>query len=296
MGNKTKAVIFMILSACSLSIMQLGVKLSGGSIPMMEQVFVRNFFTLFIGWYIAYSGGHKNPLGKKENQKPLALRAILGYLGVVMYFFASRNMYAADATLLHRSSPFFVVIFSAMFLREKISKVQGAALAAAAVGALCVIRPQFNSEVVPALIGLLSAASAGGAYTVIAYLKGRENNGVIIFYFSFVSCLLSLPFMMMDFVMPDLYNTLMLLVIGGFAAAGQIFLTIAYKNAPAGEVSIYNFSGIICSCVLGYTFLQEALDFMSGLGMVIIISAALVMFLHGRRKADNGRVTQVLRK
>lgn len=281
--NKTRAVIYMILSACSFSVMQLAVKLSSGRIPMMEQVFVRNFFTLFFGLYMAVSAGVKNPFGKRENQPALMLRSIFGYLGVVMYFYASRNMFVADATLLHRSSPFFVVLFSFLFLKEKLTKVHVGVLLLAASGTLCVIRPQFNSDMFPAVIGILSAVSAGGAYTIISYLKGKENNGVIIFYFSVVSCLFSLPFMMREFVIPDGFGLLMLLVIGIFASLGQIFLTIAYKNAPAGEVSIYNFAGIICSSLLGYLLLNEVLDFMSVLGIVIIIAAALVMFLYDKK-------------
>ena len=88
MTKKTKAILFMILSACSFSVMQLAVKLSGG-IPMMQQVFVRNFFTLFIGFYMAMSHHVGSPFGKKENQKALFFRGVLGYLGVVMYFYAS---------------------------------------------------------------------------------------------------------------------------------------------------------------------------------------------------------------
>ncbi len=282
--GKTKAILFMVLSACSFSVMQMAVKLSGSRLPMMEQVFVRNFFTVFFGLYMALRAGIKNPFGKRENQKALMVRAILGYLGVVMYFYASRNMLAADATLLHRSSPFFVVIFSWLFLGERLTRFHCGILALAAAGALCVIRPQFNSDVFPAVVGLLSAASAGGAYTMIAWLKGKENNGVIIFYFSLVSCILSLPFMAADFVMPDGFGLFMLVMIGIFASLGQIFLTFAYKNAPAGEVSIYDFSGIICSSILGFGLMGEVLDGMSVLGIIIIISAALGMFVYDRKK------------
>ena len=272
----------MILSACSFSFMQIAVKLSGGEIPIMEQVFVRNFFTLFIGCMMALREG-ACPFGKWKNQPALLARGILGYLGVVMYFFASRNMMAADATLLHRSSPFFVAAFSCLFLRERFTKIHGLSFAVAAAGALCVIRPQFHSAVFPAVVGLLSAVCAGGAYTIISYLKGKENNGTIIFYFSLVSCVITLPFMLMDFVLPDVFGLVMLLLIGVGASAGQIFLTFAYKNAPAGEVSIYNFSGIICSSVLGFVILGETPDVLSFIGIGAIIAAAVLMFVTNQK-------------
>lgn len=207
------------------------------------------------------------------------LRSVLGFLGVVMYFYATKYMIAADATILHRSSPFFVTLFSVIFLKEKLSKVQITALFTAFVGALCVIRPQLNSSIVPSIVGFVSAMAAGGAYTVIGYLKNKENSMVIVFHFSLISCLMCIPFMMFNFVFPSVYDAFLLLLIGIFAGLGQIFLTISYKNAPASEVSIYNFSGIIFACILGYVCFGELIDIMSLVGMTIIIISATILYI-----------------
>lgn len=285
MEKKQKAILCMILSALSLCIMQIAVKASGKTIPIMEQVFMRNFVTLLFGFILLMKNRPHIPLfGKRENQKALFFRSIFGYLGVVMYFYATKNMLAADATILHKSSPFFVTLFSFLFLKEKLTKVHVGVLIGAFVGAVFVIRPQFNSAVFPAVVGLLSAAAAGAAYTIIGFLRGKENNIVIIFYFSFISCLCSLPFMLADFVVPNGFEALMLLLIGVFAGGGQFFLTIAYKNAPAGEVSIYNYSSIIFSCILGFIFLNEMIDLMSFIGIIIILVSALTMYFYDRRK------------
>ena len=52
----------------------------------------------------------------------------------------------------------------------------------------------------------------------------------------------------------------MLILIGIFGAGGQIGLTYAYQKAPAAEVSIYDYSGIIFSAILGYVLLDESLS------------------------------------
>ena len=86
MTNKQKAIVLMLLSTLSFSVMQLIVKLSSGSISVMEQVFVRNLVTLLIAYIIIIKT--KVPaLGKKENRLALLGRAIFGYIGVVGYFY-----------------------------------------------------------------------------------------------------------------------------------------------------------------------------------------------------------------
>ncbi|MBU3093153.1 hypothetical protein K2F40_14265 [Clostridium sp. CM028] len=55
------------------------------------------------------------------------------------------------------------------------------------IGALLIIKPQFNFLVLPPPLGFISAMCAGAAYTLIRCLRDREKASTIVFYFSFVS-------------------------------------------------------------------------------------------------------------
>lgn len=276
----------MLFSTMSFSIMQLIVKLSAGAIPTMEQVFVRNFITLFFGLVMALRA--KDPLlGKKDNRLLLLGRAVFGYIGVVGYFYATTNMNVADASLLHRSSPFFVILFSAIFLKNRMTRNQVIALLLAFCGSILVINPSFNVSMVPALAGVISAAGAGAAYVIINVLKGKESNSTIIFVFSAVSCLLSLILGGGSFVVPYGIEWLMLLGIGIFAGVGQILLTQAYKMTNPGEVSIINYTGILFSALFGIMFLNEAVSLRSACGIVLIFAAALLLYF----TKDKGKQT-----
>ena len=285
MSKRQTAIILMLFSTLSFSVMQLVVKLSSGDLPTMEQVFARNFITLFIGLVMALRAGVPL-LGKRENRPLLLGRSILGYIGVVGYFYATTHMNVADASLLHRSSPFFVILFSAIFLKNRLTKVQITALLLAFAGSVLVINPSFNVNVIPALVGVLSAAGAGGAYVAINALKGREHNSTIIFNFSALSCLISLLFAG-SFVMPRGMDWLMLLGIGVFAGAGQILLTQAYKMTEPGSVSIINYTGILFSALFGVLFLHEPLGVRSVCGIVLIFAAALLLYF-ARGKTEAG--------
>ena len=81
-------------------------------------------------------------------------------------------------------------------------------------------------------------------------------------------------------------QVLTLLGAGLAAAGGQFSITAAYYHAPAKEISIYDYSQIICSAVLGFVLFQQIPDRYSVLGYVIICAMALWMFFYNRRPQE----------
>ena len=111
-------------------------------------------------------------------------------------------------------------------------------------------RPSFQSNPLPLVMALLSALTSGIAYTLLGYLKDKVDAMTIIMHFSTFSVVGSLPFMIGNFVVPSLSQLLFLILIGVFGSLGQAFITYAYRYAPASEISIYNYSGILFSLLL----------------------------------------------
>ena len=78
----------------------------------------------------------------------------------------------------------------------------------------------------------------------------------------------------------------MLLLIGVFAAGGQFFLTYAYQQAPASEVSIYQYSGVVFTAVFSYAFLGETLSKSSIIGGIVILGAIFWVFENTRKEKN----------
>jgi drug/metabolite transporter (DMT)-like permease len=283
MDNKPKAVLYMLVSACAFAVMGAMVKLSG-NVPVFEKVFFRNLVSLILAVFMIKKS-HTRFWGKPENRKLLMARASLGLVGVVMYFYAINNLFLADSSMLNKLSPFFVTLFACWFLKEKLSPIQIPALIVVFAGALLIIKPQFDLSILPAAAGALSAMTAGAAYTLVRYLKDREDPATIVFYFSFVSVVGMIPFVLMDFQVPTMTQLFFLVGTGVFAAIGQFSLTFAYKYAPAAEVSIYNYFSILFSAVIGFFIWGEVPDWMSMIGGVLIVFAAVSIFMYNNRKA-----------
>ncbi len=282
MESKTKAVGFIMISSLSFAIMGALVKLSG-DIPSIEKSFFRNVVSCIVAATLVIK--HKGSLfGKRENQKYLLWRSILGTLGVIAYFYSIDHLVLSDSAMLNKLSPFFVTIFAVIFLKEKINFVQIIGLFAAFIGGLFIIKPSFNLSAMPSIIGLSSAAFAGGAYTLVRFLGNKEKYYTIVFYFSFVSILMMLPFMLMVFKPLSLKELIILLGAGVFASIGQFALTIAYRHAPASEISIFDYVNIIFSALIGNILFGEIPDYLSIIGYVLIIGSSITTFLYNQKR------------
>lgn len=88
-------------------------------------------------------------------------------------------------------------------------------------------------------------------------------------HFSTFSVFGSLPFVISNFVMPD-PRQFMLLMLSASSAPWAVFITYAYRFAPASEISIYNYSGILFSIVLGAAILGEPVKSTSILGGALL--------------------------
>ena len=283
MSNKTKAVFFMLISALGFTFMSVTVKYVKG-IPLFEKVFFRNLISLAIAFYMIKKSS--SPIfGKKENQIALLARSGFGLIGVILNFYAISHLSLADSTMLGKLSPIFVTIMACLFLKEKIDKKQIIGIFITFIGALLVIKPQFSLSIIPSMAGLLSAAASGVAYTLLRYLKDKENPDTIIFYFSIISVLGTLPLVLADYVAPSLSQLAFLFGTGLFASVGQFGITYAYKYSKATEVSIYTYSAIIFGIILGIIFFREIPDLLSIIGGSIIISVAYWTFKYNQNKS-----------
>lgn len=288
MNERNQAVVLMLLSALSFSLMQVVVKLSAASIGTMEQVFCRNLISMAVSFALLRRS-HLPLLGGRRNQPALLARSFFGFVGVVMLFYAATGAQQADIAVLTRTSPIWVSLFALLILRERISNVQIPVILLCLAGAMAAMRPSFDSSTLPLVLALLTAVSSGLAYTMIAFCRGQVTPMTVIFHFSLFSTLAAGLLMLPTFVVPTLRDLIMLVLIGLFGAGGQIGLTYAYQKAPAAEVSIYDYSGIIFSAILGYVLLGESLSLSTVAGAALITAGGLWSYwAHRKQSAGSG--------
>ena len=280
MNNRTKGVACIIASAFCFALMNMFVRLSG-DLPTPQKGFFRNAVALIFAVVMLVREGDGFHIGK-GNLKYLLLRSVTGTIGIVGNFYAVDHLAQSDASMLNKMSPFCVILFSYLILKEKLTRWQTLAVITAFLGSLFVIKPTFaNLELVPSLIGLMGGVGAGFAYTQVRILGLRGvKSTVIVAFFSGFSCLAMLPFMVLDFH-PMTFAQLAILICAGLAAAGgQFGITKAYTYAAGREVSVFDYTQIIFSTLIGFLVFDQLPDGWSFLGYTLIIAAAVFVFLY----------------
>ncbi|MBS5112424.1 MAG: DMT family transporter [Coprobacillus cateniformis] len=281
---KNKGIMFIVISALCFAVMNLFVKLSG-DLPAIQKSFFRNFIAAFIALAILKKSGVGFHIEKK-NVPLLLLRAILGTIGIIANFYAVDHLLLSDASIIQKLAPFFVIIFSFLLLKEKVSKQQILSIIIAFIGMLFVVKPSFaNSELFASLIAMIGAMSAGMAYTLVRMLSQRGVKGPqIVFYFSLFSCLSVVPYLIFNF-QPMTFQQIAYLLLAGIAAAGgQFAVTAAYSHSAGRDISIYDYSQVIFAALLGFIAFGQIPDYLSIIGYFVIFMVTFYMYLQNQRE------------
>lgn len=281
---RSKGMICIILSAFCFAWMSTFVRLAG-DLPSAQKAFFRNFVALFFALAALKKQGIPLRPQSKKNLPALLIRSSVGAFGILCNFYAVDHLVLSDASMLNKMSPFFVVLFSFMFLRERLTVFQGMTVLVAFIGSLFVIKPSFSGlSSMPAFIGLIGGLSAGAAYTAVRYCGSHGEKGpFIVAFFSGFSTLFFLPFLIFNFHPMTAVQVLTLLGAGLAAAGGQFAITAAYTFAPAKEISVYDYTQLIFTTAIGFIIFGDKPDIYSIIGYIIIVSTAVVSFEYNRK-------------
>lgn len=162
------------------------------------------------------------------------------------------------------------------------------AVALGLIGVLVVIEPRLTvfssgpfepSAAFGVGLVLLGAGFIALAHVHIRKLTLSEHPAAIVFYFSLTSTSVALCTLPFGWVLPSMMQTVLLVLIGLIGGVAQIFLTLAYRFAPASVVAPFEYTAMLFSLLIGYVFFNELPTLQMLIGAGIIIMAGLVIIL-----------------
>ena len=283
-NNILKGIFCIIIAGFGFALMSLFVKLSG-DLPSIQKGFFRNIIAVFISSIPLIK--HWKVINIPRNNTGwlvLISRSVFGTIGLVLNFYAISHISLADSSIIQKLSPFIIIILSYIFFKEEMTRFQFFAIIIAFVGIILIIKPSGNDIIsMGALAALSGALCAGIAYTCVRYLGTHNISGeFIIFFFSSLSSLMLLPYLIFDYRTMTFYQLSMLLLAGISATIGQYGVTFAYKFAAAKNISVFDYSQVLFSGIFGYIFFGEFPDFQSLIGYIIVISVGIVLVLRSK--------------
>ena len=283
-NNILKGIFCIIIAGFGFALMSLFVKLSG-DLPSIQKGFFRNIIAVFISSIPLIK--HWRVINIPRNNTGwlvLISRSVFGTIGLVLNFYAISHISLADSSIIQKLSPFIIIILSYIFFKEEMTRFQVFSIIIAFIGITLIIKPSGNNIIsMGALAALLGALCAGIAYTCVRYLGTHNISGeFIIFFFSSLSSLMLLPYLILDYRTMTYYQLSMLLLAGISATIGQYGVTFAYKFAAAKNISVFDYSQVLFSGIFGYMFFGEFPDFQSLIGYIIVISVGIVLVLRSK--------------
>ena len=212
---------------------------------------------------------------------------IFMFLCAFTYYMALSYTTIATATVLMYSSPVYVLLFSVLFLKEKLTMLKIAAVAIMLVGMALVSGiaggMDFN------LMGVLYAVLAGvlyAAYNIVAKIEMRRGSDPItamIYCFLVMGVLASIfadvP-AMVDIALQGSTGKILLMLFGmGILTCGLPYLmyTISLKYIPAGTASALGLIEPMAAIIYSMVFFGEPLTLPLAIGVVLILGAVLMI-------------------
>ncbi|MDK9784252.1 DMT family transporter [Vibrio sp. B172a] len=271
---------FMVLSAFGFALMSATVKhVSLHGIPVFEIVAARALVSLVI----SYLDVKRKGISVWGNNKPLLFaRGAVGTMALMCVYYSVTTLPLAEATIFQYIHPVFTALLAVFFLKERIQSSTFICIALCLLGVYVMVRPETGPDAEHALpmfsvmIAILGAFGSSIAYVIVRKLSQTEDSSVIIFYFPLVALPASILLIGDQFVMPDMYLTMMLVLVGVFTQIGQLGLTKAMQTQEAGKASAYSYVQIIFSVVLGIVFFGELPSAWTYLGGALIVTGALI--------------------
>ncbi|MGR5318969.1 DMT family transporter [Vibrio sp. DNB22_19_1] len=270
---------FMVLSAFGFALMSATVKhVSLHGIPVFEIVAARALVSLVI----SYLDVKRKRISVWGNNKALLFaRGAVGTMALMCVYYSVTTLPLAEATIFQYIHPVFTALLAMFFLKERIQFSTLVCIVLCVLGVYVIVKPETSAgteHVLPmfsVMIALLGAFGSSIAYVIVRKLSQTEDSSVIIFYFPLVALPASIVLMGGQFVIPNLYLTMMLVLVGVFTQIGQLGLTKAMQTQEAGKASAYSYVQIIFSVVLGIAFFGEQPSLWTYLGGLLIVLGAL---------------------
>ncbi|MEM5427230.1 DMT family transporter [Cupriavidus oxalaticus] len=288
--------LWMLFAAFSFSLMGVGVKLASDLYTTGEIVFYRGLISVVIMWALLSSRG-------VPVRTPYMLshikRSVFGVTALMLWFTSITLLPLATAMTLNYMSPVWIALI--LGASAALAGTAGnadrrlvLAILLSFAGVICLLQPSVGKDqLTGGLVGLIS-----GVFTALAYVEVRqlgqlgEPEGRIVFYFSLVGMIAGLAWMLISGVSPHTwYGVGLLLAIGILATLGQTAMTRAYKRGNTLLTANLQYAGIVFSSVWGMLIWSDRLNWLSWLGMGLIIASGIATTLMRARQGTDAKPT-----
>ena len=283
-GNVLYAAAWMMGALVSFAAMAI----AGREISRELDTFQLMFFRSIIGLIIVVSIGSFLPGGlrsfKTDRQKLHTVRNLFHFVGQFCWFYAITLISLAEVFALEFTTPIWVAIVAPLVLKESMSKGRAFAVVIGFIGVLIVLRPGLTEFGVGHMAMLIGAVGFATSMLTTKKLSATESPLTILFWMAVIQAPMGLVGSLSHFVIPGLWTSLWLLVVGICGFTAHYCITQSFRWADATVVAPMDFFRLPLIAFVGMSFYSEALDPFVFIGGAVILTGNYLNIRYERKR------------
>ncbi len=248
---------------------------------------VIGFFQYFIAFIVMLPWMIKTGLTSalKTNRLMLhVIRVFMSVIGIQLWLWAlAWPIPISQAIALLMTSPIFVTIGSALFLKEKVSVTRWIATFVAIVGSLIILDPWGENFEIASLLPVAAAFFWAIYSLMVRHLSDTESTGSMVVYLLILIAPFNFFLALPNFAVPTTTTWYLLLASGSIIALAQWSLARAYANADASFIQPFDLVKLPFNVLAGWLVFAYAPSFNFWVGAVLLVGAT-IFILHKERK------------
>ena len=208
-----------------------------------------------------------------RTQRPwLQLVRGLSLVAITLLFYSAlRFIPLGEATAVIFLAPLVVIVLSATWLKEHISRGLWLSVGVGLLGVLLIVRPG-GALFTPAILLPLGAAFCFGLYQLLTRRLSSTDHPATSNFLSALVGTLSVSVLLPWFWQtPTLVDGLLMATLGATAMTGHMLLTHAYRFGSAASLAPFTYVQIVTATLLDMLFFDHTPDLWAILGMAVII-------------------------
>ena len=276
-STETIGIIFVIFAYLSFSLLDTIQKTLIIYYSVFQILFIKYCFTIFLS-FIESRRKKNYKFYFTKNIKLQILRSFLSILESACFVLAFKYLSLADAHSIGGLTPIIVVIFSLIFLKEKITPKIWLAIIMGFVGVLIIMGPGLSIFDPKSIIPLFAALFLGLYQVVTKKASEYDQNETSLFYTAIIGILIMGSLSFFYWLPVNLSFIFLFIGVGIFYSLGLYLQIIALSKARASIVQPFHYTLIFWAILFGFIFYKDVPDLLTIIGATIITSSGIYIF------------------
>ena len=284
-----RAGLFMVLAMGSFVSNDTLIKLVGESLPVGEIIMVRGFMAFLVIAAICLQQGVITGISHLTAPVVIA-RNCLDLISTIAFVTALMHMQIANLTAVMQAVPLAVAVLSMVFLREHVGLRRMTAIILGFIGVVMIVKPSIASFNIYEALALIIVFGVALRDIVTKRIPARIPTFVIALgNAGFVTVGGTVLCLMQGFRWPELWQFGLLAMAAVFLASGYLFMVATLRLGDLSGTAPFRYSIMVFAIISGVVVFREFPDWISILGMALIVGTGLYAAHREAKLSGNAR-------